>query len=569
MNERFEGGAGAGDGNGLSIPPDVVSIAPTALDLFVEVAHTIHGPVPVERKRTWIVGMAKAATAANLGAYASLDPETDDVVLVGGDLTLDQLDDPTQVELVRRVLRAGETVFVEPGIRGASLASRDPDQLDRVLAMPVPARDERPHGAIVLGFSPDQELRPGGIEAVRALAAHLGVALDNLGTVQKLTALEAEQREVVHQLQEAVRPPTPAVTDTELGVHFLAADPHAPTGGDLWDWHRLPDGDLHFAVVDVLGKGVGATKDALSVTHVVRMLVLDGCPLERVVTRADELLGAQNPDLVATLIVGRYTPSTGVLRFAGGGHPPPLLVTADGVRELYAPGIPIGWPGAGSSEVVTVTLGRGDTVLVYTDGLIESTRDIEEGLRRLAQEASETGAYPAPHMARAIIARVLEDRQREDDTLALVLRRRIPPAIEAEARLGPFEYRFSPQLANVTLVRHFLADWLHLLGVSGVEGDDLLLVASELCSNAVRAASGRPGALALRAIPVDDAVAIEVEDDGGGLDWPDMVIDELPDPDSEQGRGLFLVHALTDEVRFRRDGARTTIRAVKRAVLPT
>lgn len=568
MDER-EGGAAAGGGNGPSIPPDVVAIAPTALDLFVEVAHTIHGPVPVERKRAWIVGMAKAATAATLGAYASLDPETGEVVLGSGDLTIDQLDTPTQVELTRRVLRAGETVFVEPGIRGASLAGRDPNQLDRVLAMPVPARDERPHGAVVLGFPPQQELRPGGIEAVRALAAHLGVALDNLGTVQKLAELEAEQREVVHQLQEAVRPPTPTVPDTELGVHFLAADPHAPTGGDLWDWHPLPDGDLHLAVVDVLGKGVAATKDALSVIHVVRMLVLDGCPLERVVARADELLGAQNPDLVATLVVARYSPSTGVLRLAGGGHPPALLITAGGVRELYAPGIPIGWPGAGTSEVVTVTLGRGDTVLIYTDGLVESTRDIEEGLRRLAQEAAETAAYPAPHMARAIVTRVLEDRQREDDTLALVLRRRIPPVAEPEARLAPFEYRFSPQLANVTLVRHFLADWLHLLGVGGVERDDLLLVASELCANAVRAASGRPGALALRAIPIDDAVAIEVEDDGGGLDWPAVAADELPDPESEQGRGLFLVHALTDEVQVRRDAGATTVRAVKRAVLPT
>ena len=54
-------------------------------------------------------------------------------------------------------------------------------------------------------------------------------------------------------------------------------------------WVVLPDGTLHVAVIDIMGKGVAATKDALAVTHALRLLALDGCPLETLVSRADEL----------------------------------------------------------------------------------------------------------------------------------------------------------------------------------------------------------------------------------------------------------------------------------------
>ena len=103
--------------------------------------------------------------------------------------------------------------------------------------------------------------------ATEALAAHLGVALDNELRLTRMTELQEIQREIVHQLEEAVRPPMPAVEAAELGIHYLPADPSAPTGGDLHDWLVLPDGDLFLAVVDVMGKGVAATKEALAVTE--------------------------------------------------------------------------------------------------------------------------------------------------------------------------------------------------------------------------------------------------------------------------------------------------------------
>ena len=148
-----------------------------------------------------------------------------------------------------------------------------------------------------------------------------------------------------------------------------------------------------------------------------------------------------------------------------------------------------------------------------------------------------------------------------------MLRRRAPLGADTAPRLGPFEHRFSPNPATVPLARHLMADWLEHLVRDEDERADLLLVAAELCSNAVRHSSGAPTSLVLRAHADADAVVIEVEDDGRGFDSPLTATEELPDASAEQGRGIYLARALTDElVAFRRDG-HTVVRAVKRAVL--
>ena len=111
---------------------------------------------------------------------------------------------------------------------------------------------------------------------------------------------------------------------------------------------------------------------------------------------------------------------------------------------------------------------------------------------------------------------------------------------------------------------------LSLQDVTGTDQDDLLLMASELCSNALRAGSGAPASLALRARAEGDAIVLEVEDDGDGFELPPLWADgELPDVESERGRGLFLVSALADDIAVTTGGGRTVVRAVKRAVLPT
>lgn len=483
-----------------------------------------------------------------------------------------RLEDPRRAPFLRQGLDTG-TPVVLPDIPATDRMLPPDARLGRILPLhslilaPVMSRDGLAQAAIVAGDTVPRQFREAEVEALVALAAHLGVALDNSATLARMAEVEARGKEVVHALQEAVRPPAPVVPFTELGVHYVAADPSAPTGGDLYDWITLPDGDLHLVVVDVMGKGVEATKHALSVTHALRLLAVEGCPLESIVARADALVTAQNPDLVATLLVARYRPTTGELRLAGAGHPPALLVSEKSVFEVAAPGIPIGWPGAGSHRVVELQLERSNTLVIYTDGLIESTKDILQGLEDLARAAKATASYPATSLARALVERQLADAARHDDTLALVLRRRAPSSALPTHMLAPFVHQFSPRAAAVPLARHLLRDWLERVPVETPAMHDLLLIASELCSNAVRHATGAPGSVALQAWAESDTIVIEVSDDGSSLVGMDQAPDDLPDPDAEQGRGLFLVRQLVDEVMSRLDDGRSVVRVVKRAVI--
>ncbi|HVM09364.1 MAG TPA: SpoIIE family protein phosphatase [Acidimicrobiales bacterium] len=482
------------------------------------------------------------------------------------------LADPRTVPLVASVLDGtGGVVYEDLAVAEETLEVdsriRRIVPLHGLAVIPVVGRDVL-RGVLLAGWRDGQDLAPDGDRWLSVLATHLGVALENHATLIRLAEEEVRGKEVVHRLQQAVRPAAPALPFTELGVHYVAADPSAPTGGDLYDWIALPNGELHLTVVDVMGKGVQATKDALLVTHALRLLAIDGCDLGRMVERADELVIAQNPDLVATLVVGRYDPQTGRLRLAGAGHPPALVIRGGVVEELPAPGIPIGWPGAASHDVVSTVLERSDTLVLYTDGLIEARKDIVRGLEELAAAAAATASYPATSLARVLIDRQLADAARHDDSLALVLRRRTlqaaPPA--QHLLLAPFQHRFSPTRAAVPLARHLLRDWLLRVPVEADAVDGLLLIASELTANAVTHASGGPASVVLDAWVENGGIVLEVSDDGGkGFPRVDLV--DLPDPDAERGRGIFLVRELADEVVADVRDGRTVVRAVKRAVV--
>jgi serine phosphatase RsbU (regulator of sigma subunit)/PAS domain-containing protein/anti-sigma regulatory factor (Ser/Thr protein kinase) len=365
----------------------------------------------------------------------------------------------------------------------------------------------------------------------------------------RLVEAEAAQRLVVEQLQQAVMPARPTVEGAELGVTYVASDPTSPTGGDLYDCQVLPDGDLHLCVVDVLGHGVGATQDALTVMHTLRTVVLDGTPLQDVVARAGLLLGRQAPELVATVVLARYTPSTGALRVASGGHPPALVVTADGqVRELEAEGGAIGWPGAGSDDVVHAALQPGDSLVLYTDGLIEARKDLVQGLEDLQCHARDVRALPAPELAAALVDRVLQGAARRDDTLALVLRRTPVDSGTHQAR-----WTLDPVPEQAASTRRAATTWL---ADRGVPTDDASLVLGELLANAVEHARTT---VELTVGLTAEGVVVDVRDDGPGVTA--VPAQRAPD-DAEEGRGLHIVRALSKDVTVRGTSAGSVVRAV-------
>ncbi|MGW3993602.1 PP2C family protein-serine/threonine phosphatase [Amycolatopsis sp. NPDC004772] len=247
--------------------------------------------------------------------------------------------------------------------------------------------------------------------------------------------VELEQRDeqlrrahaaIFRELEDALRPRPPVVPGLELAVHYSPTDQDSPTGGDLYDWFVLPGGEVHVTLVDAVGHGVTSTRHALTVTHAIRTLALEGHPFRDLIAHASHTLAAIEPALMATVLLARLDPATGHTRFASGSHPEPVLVTAAGAARLLpppAPGRGVGFPDPGSRELVDVVLDPGDTVLLYTDGLVESRKDIDEGQARLLALAGRLCAHPVADLPRELVTRMHDVVLHADDTVVLALRR--------------------------------------------------------------------------------------------------------------------------------------------------
>lgn len=370
-------------------------------------------------------------------------------------------------------------------------------------------------------------------------------------------AVRCAQREVFAGLEAALRPAAPVVPGVDLAVRYLPAQDNAPSGGDLYDWFVLPDGSLHVSVVDVAGHGVSSTRSALDVTHALRTLSREGHPLGELVARTDQLL--TEDAAVATVLLARFQPRDGTLELAGGGHPPALLLRADGGGYLEASGRPIGYPLAGSDGTTRVRLDRGETVLLYTDGLVEVRRDIVEGLDTLLRCAEQVRGADLEPMLDDIIDRVRGGVDLRDDTLVLALRRTTATAAAAPgadpdgpaAGSGPdldgqaAETHPEPEVVDVRLrddrrsVREARATTVSSCQSWGLDAEvqeHAQLVVSELASNALDHGGGQ---VRLRLLRRPGGIRIEVRDEQPGAPAAGQ-----PGHEAESGRGLLIVSSL-------------------------
>ena len=258
------------------------------------------------------------------------------------------------------------------------------------------------------------------------------LAETNRGVLALYTELERSaervrvaQREVFTELENALRPPPPVVPGVELSIRYLPAQSNSPTGGDLYDWFPLADGWLHITVVDVVGHGVESTRTALDVTHAIRTLSREGHPVGGVTALADSLLAGTGA--LATVLLVRVHPATGEVEIAGAGHPPALLVPARGeAGYLEARGRPIGFPGAGSYGVTRCRLDPGDTLVLYTDGMVEAGPDIDEGFSTLRAAGHRHRDRPLDDVLERMLDTVRTEVQLRDDALLLGVRRTGP-----------------------------------------------------------------------------------------------------------------------------------------------
>lgn len=216
------------------------------------------------------------------------------------------------------------------------------------------------------------------VVALIATAAATALSLRATAVSAPKTRLMANVISVAETAQRAVLRPIPAqVGPLELGVVYLAAAADAKVGGDLYDVTTTPHG-IRLIIGDVRGKGLGAVEVAADVLGVYREIAHEVHTLAELARRLDAGLArrwGQHEEFV-TAALAEIDPVAGRLTIYSCGHPPPILISADGVTvlEVPAPAPPLGLLtlGDGSGAARTLPFKPNDQLLLYTDGVTEA-----------------------------------------------------------------------------------------------------------------------------------------------------------------------------------------------------
>jgi serine phosphatase RsbU (regulator of sigma subunit) len=227
-------------------------------------------------------------------------------------------------------------------------------------------------------------------------------------------------------MQWDLLPPLSARTDGALIAGLL--EPAYDIAGDAFDY-AVNDDELHFAILDGMGHGLGSTLLADLSIGAYRHARRQGAAVTDIHRAIGRALTAQYDDLsFATGIIGTLMLATGRLEWSCAGHPPPLLLRGRKVvAELSGdPALPFGL----SDEPPALygqDLEPGDAVLLYTDGVIEARTPEGEffGLERLTDllEREAASGQPTEELLRRLVQAVLEHQAaelRDDATLLMV-----------------------------------------------------------------------------------------------------------------------------------------------------
>ncbi len=202
----------------------------------------------------------------------------------------------------------------------------------------------------------------------------LGVQYDV--TEQKREAQERERIEqelrIARLIQQTLLPKTlPKLSGYDIAAYY---QPAREVGGDFYDTFELEDGRLGLVVGDVTDKGIPAALVMATTRTMLRVSAQRLFPPGEVLKRANEELVADiPPNMFITCLYAILDPESGRLIYANAGHDPPYLRHhGSGVEELRARGMPLGLMPGMEYEEKKITLNRGESVLFYSDGLVEA-----------------------------------------------------------------------------------------------------------------------------------------------------------------------------------------------------
>ncbi|MER6831973.1 SpoIIE family protein phosphatase [Streptosporangium sp. NPDC000563] len=391
----------------------------------------------VEQVVQVIIDVGRTALAANRSAVALVDVNRAVLKLISSGGIPDVLEAPgdeiplSHSSVMTMTVNSQRPVFAEsPESLKAQLVEAGGDEV--VIDGFITHSDERAWvglpllaagralGALRFSFTRPQKISQEDGLFLEALAGQCALA------VERATLFEREHR-TAETLQRSLLPSRlPVVRGLVFAQRFRSGSRHMQVGGDWYDAFVLQDGRVAAVVGDVMGKGVKAAAGMGRIRNAMRALALTNPPPAAVLTGLDRVFETTEEDeQVTTLAYMVVEPGTGEGTLALAGHPPPLLVSPQGVPLLCDgdPGTPLGWPT--SRRQFRFCVPPGHTAILYSDGLVENRkRGLEAGLTELCSAVIEAPleVVRSPHMLLDFLTnRMLTGYEQDDDVTVLAI----------------------------------------------------------------------------------------------------------------------------------------------------
>ncbi|WP_203600999.1 SpoIIE family protein phosphatase [Streptomyces sp. SID9727] len=394
----------------------------------------------------------------------------------------------------------------------------------------------RPIGALGLLYSGKDGFTADERNLLLALGSSIAQSLQR-------AMLYEQEHDLAEGLQQAMLPRRiPDVPGAQIAVRYRSARLGRDIGGDWYDVIPLPGGRVGAVIGDVQGHDTHAAAVMGQLRIVLRAYAAEGHSPATVMARASVFLHELDTDRFATCTYAEADLTTGVVQLVRAGHVDPLVRDADGGcrRVPSEGGLPLGLSaefGRLEYPVGTVELDPGQTMVLFTDGLVELPgADLDEGTQRLTALVTN-GPQDLDQLADRLCASV-DERGGEDDVALLLLRRKAAQAPQPGGRLQQHVAQNDPEA--LSSARHMIRAAVRAWG-AGDRADEVELAADELVTNALMHTDG--GAIVtIRVLTGPERrLRVDVEDRSSALprrrDAGDAGV---------SGRGLLLVDQLAD-----------------------
>lgn len=322
-------------------------------------------------------------------------------------------------------------------------------------------------------------------------------------------------------------------------------------GGDWYDTIELPRDRVGIAIGDVVGHGVAAAALMGQLRTSMRAYALDGNGPARTLELVDRYARSLREDALATAAYAVLDMQRCTITLASAGHLPPVIVSAAGETHVpeVVPAPPIGAFGFKQCREQELKLEPGDTLLFYTDGLIERPHILlGDSIKRLAE--SLRGAVGAEEICLTAIDRFVPRLGASDDVAVIAVQ--IQPAPEV------LELELPAVPASQTILRQALVHWLRAQDLEREVATPILIAVSEACANAIEHAySPGRGLINVHAERAHGSIEVTVSDQGR---W-------RAGRGENRGRGLQIMQAAMDDLDISSNDDGTEV--VMRRTLPS